>query len=153
MQAVRSTCWRSPFTSLERYDEALTAYDTYLQYRPGLIDSHIYTLKGDIYYLLGNYAQALANYQEAYRADPNGGSEALAVQVAVAYEINGDQETALALYQDIYNTSENGLHEGGNGPPHGPDLLCPRTMGPGLQLFPGCGPTIFLMPMTHILPW
>ena len=96
------------FTSLERYDEALTAYDTYLQYRPGLIDSHIYSLKGDIYNLLGNYAQALANYQEAYRADLNGGSEALAVQVAVAYEINGDQETALALYQDIYNTSENG---------------------------------------------
>ncbi|MBG0785019.1 MAG: tetratricopeptide repeat protein [Anaerolineaceae bacterium] len=96
------------FTSLERYDEALAAYDAYLQIRPGLLDSNIYTLKGDIYHLLGNYAQALANYQEAYRVDPAGGSESLAVEVAVAYENTSDQDTALAMYQNIYNTSDNG---------------------------------------------
>lgn len=95
------------YTSLERYDEALAAYDTYLQLRPGLIDSHIYTLKGDIYDFLGDYSQAIANYQEAYRADPDDRSEALAIKIAVAYEDSGDQETALALYQDIYNTSDN----------------------------------------------
>ena len=95
------------YTSLERYDEALTAYDTYLQLRPGLIDSHIYAHKGDIFGSLGDYTQAIANYQEAYRADPDGGSEALAVKIAVAYENSGDQDTALALYQDIYNTSDN----------------------------------------------
>lgn len=96
------------YTSLERHSEALAAYDAYLQLRPGLIDSHIYTLKGEIYERLGDTAQAIAHYQEAYRSDPNGGSETLAVNIAVAYEDSGDLDTALALYQDIYNTSDNG---------------------------------------------
>jgi soluble lytic murein transglycosylase len=96
------------FTNLERYDEALGAYDAYLQLRPGLIDSHIHALKADIYNLLGNTNQTLASYQEAYRADPDGGSDTLAVKVAVAYENNGDRDTALSLYQDIYNTTDNG---------------------------------------------
>lgn len=95
------------YTSLERYDEALAAYDAYLQLRPGLLDSHIYTLKGDLYNTLGDYAQAIAHYQEAYRTDPEGGSEALAVKIAVAYEDSQDWDTALALYQDIYNTTNN----------------------------------------------
>jgi len=95
------------YTNLERYDEALASYETYLGLRPGLIDSHVYELRGDLFNTLGDYAQAITNFQEAYRADPNGGYENLAVKIAVAYQDSGDLETALALYQDIYNTSEN----------------------------------------------
>lgn len=96
------------FTNLERYDEALAAYDTYLQIRPGLIDSYIYTLQGDLYNLLEDYSQAITNYQQAYITDPEGSSEALAVKIAIAYQDSGDEATALSLYQDTYNTSENG---------------------------------------------
>jgi len=95
------------FVQLERYDEALAAYQTYLQLRPGLIDSHIHALRGDLYTVMGDYQQAITSLEEAYRTDPEGGDEALAVKIAVAYDNSGDDETALSLYQDIYNTSIN----------------------------------------------
>ncbi len=95
------------FVQLERYEEALAAYQTYLQLRPGLIDSHIHALRGDLYTVMGDYQQAITSLEEAYRTNPEGGDEALAVKIAVAYDNSGDDETALALYQDIYNTSNN----------------------------------------------
>ncbi len=94
------------YISLERYDEALQSYSSYLTLRPGLLDSYIHELQGDLYYKLGNYPLAIASFQEAYRTDPNGGNEDLAIKIAVAYQDSGDTDTALALYQDIYNTSE-----------------------------------------------
>ncbi|MDY6872856.1 MAG: tetratricopeptide repeat protein, partial [Chloroflexota bacterium] len=95
------------FIALERYDEAQSAFDAYLTLRPELIDSHVYEIKGDLYNLTGAYTQAIANFQEAYRSDPYGGSDALAVKIAVAYQDSGDVDTALSLYQDLYNTTSN----------------------------------------------
>jgi len=95
------------FTRLERYQEALTAYEAYLQLRPGLIDSHVHELRGDLFTTLAELSQAVNSYEEAYRADPAGGRETLAVKIAVAYENNGDANTALSLYEDIYNNSDN----------------------------------------------
>ncbi|MCB2210053.1 tetratricopeptide repeat protein [bacterium] len=95
------------FVALERYDEAQNAYDAFLALRPGLIDSHVYELKGDLYNLTGAYPQAITNFQEAYRSDPYGGNDALAVKIAVAYQNSGDVDTALSLYQDLYNTTDN----------------------------------------------
>lgn len=96
------------FTILERYDEALTAYQTYIDLRPGLIDSHIYEKRGDIYSELSDYTQAIASYEAAFRADPDAEANSLAVKIAIAHENNGDTETALTLFKDIYNNTENG---------------------------------------------
>ena len=93
------------YTALERYDEAFQSYVNYLSLRPGVIDSTIHEEMGDLYVTVGNPLQAIASYQEAYRTDPNGGAEALAIKVAVAYQQSGDTATALSLYQNIYNTT------------------------------------------------
>ena len=93
------------YTSLQRYDEAFQAYAAYLALRPGLLDSYIHEQMGDLYLTVNNPLQAIASYQEAYRTDPNGGAEALAIKTAAAYQQSGDPDTALTLYQDIYNTS------------------------------------------------
>jgi len=95
------------YTQLQRYEDALIAYQTYLETRPGLIDEHVYELIGDIYITLGDASSAAASYQQAYLAHHDGGTDALAVKIARAYQSNGDVETALSLYWDIYNTSTN----------------------------------------------
>ncbi len=95
------------FTRLQRYDEALDAYQSYLTLRPGLIDSHIHELRGDLFTTLGDHLAARDSYQQAYLTEPSGGTDALAVKVARAYQSSGDDETALALYRDIYNQSQN----------------------------------------------
>lgn len=93
------------YISLERYDEAFQSYVNYLSLRPGVIDSTIHEEMGDLYLTVGNPLQAIASYQEAYRTDPNGGTEALAIKIAAAYQESGDTATALSLFQDIYNTT------------------------------------------------
>ena len=96
------------FKTLERNDEALIAYQTYLDLRPGLIDSHVYEKRGDIHNTMADYNQAIENYEAAFRANPEADVNNLAVKIAVAYENNGDVDTALTLYRDIYNNTENG---------------------------------------------
>lgn len=95
------------YTQLERYDEALGAYQSYLQSRPGLLDSLVHALRGDIFTTIGDYSQAVSAYEEAYLTEPSGGTEALAVMIARAYQSGGQVDTALALYQDIAATAYN----------------------------------------------
>lgn len=95
------------YTKLERYDEAISAYDTYLDLRPDLLDDHVLDLLGDLYLLQQNYPQAITHFEEAYQLDPSGGSEALAVKIAETYEALGNLETAMILYQEIYNSTDN----------------------------------------------
>jgi soluble lytic murein transglycosylase len=93
------------YTRLERYDDALGAYQAYLDLRPGLIDARIHELRGDLFTTLGDHPAAIASYQAAYLADPDDGTDALAIKIAQAYQTSGDEETALSLYRDIYNTA------------------------------------------------
>jgi len=95
------------FTRLERYGEALEAYETYLTLRPDLLDSHVHELRGNLYQTLGDSERALASFQQAYLTHPDSGTEALEVKIAIAYQDTGDLNTALTLYQDIYNSSNN----------------------------------------------
>lgn len=95
------------YTQLQRYDEALTAYQIYLDSSPGLIDEHIHELRGDLFVILGDYPSAIASFQEAYLAHPSGGTDNLAIKIARAFQSNGDDDTALTLFWDIYNTSIN----------------------------------------------
>ena len=95
------------FTRLQRYDEAINAYQVYLDLRPGLIDSRVHELRGDLFTTLGDHPSARDSYQQAYLAEPSGGTDALAVKVARAYQSSGDEETALSLYRDIYTQTTN----------------------------------------------
>lgn len=95
------------YTRLERYEEALAAYEAYLDLRPGLIDSRLHELRGDLFTTLGDHLSALTSYQDAFLTDPSGGTDAQAVKIARAYQSSGDEETALSLYRDIFNTSSN----------------------------------------------
>ncbi|MFN2302362.1 MAG: tetratricopeptide repeat protein [Anaerolineales bacterium] len=95
------------YTHLERYDEAIAAYETYLQLRPGIIDSQVHGLLGDLNILMGDPTQAIVNFQQAYLENENGSNEGIAIKLAKAYQQSGDEDTALTLYKDIYNTSDN----------------------------------------------
>ena len=95
------------YTRLERYVEALQAYEAYLELRPGLLDSHIHTMRGDLFAALGDQDQVIAALEESFRTDPAGGTESQAVRIAVAYENTGQVDMALALYQDIASTTSN----------------------------------------------
>ncbi len=95
------------YTRLERYEEALLAYETFLGLRPGLIDSHVQSLRGDLFATLGDTEGAVEAYEAAYLNDPGGGTEAQAIDVALAYQNAGQDETALELYKNIYATSNN----------------------------------------------
>jgi len=95
------------FTELQRYDEALIAYQTYLDLRPGVIDSLIHERRGDIYNTLGDYARAIESYETAFLSNAENTMSPLVTKIAVAYENNGNVDTALSLYKDIYNNSDN----------------------------------------------
>ena len=95
------------YTQLQRYDDALNAYQAYLEAQPGLLDSRIHMLRGDLLTKLGVYQEAITEYEESYRTHPSGGTDALAVQIAVAYETAGQVDTALLLYQNILDTTSN----------------------------------------------
>ncbi len=95
------------FTRLERYDEALEAYDSYLTIKPGLLDSHIHELRASLYTTFGDTSASLSALEEAYLTHPAGGSEPLSVKIAVAHQTLGEVETAISLYQNILNTTTN----------------------------------------------
>lgn len=95
------------YTRLQRYPEALEAYQVYLDLQPGLFDEHVHELRGDLFTSLLDHTAAIESYQAAYLAHPGEGSEVLAVKIARAFQDSGDNETALSLYQDLYNTSSN----------------------------------------------
>lgn len=90
------------YQSLERYDEAISYYNTYLTIRPGIIDSYVYESMGDIYSLRGEYSQALDAYKSAYIAPKVNDGESIAIKIANTYSNLGDLETALSLYENIY---------------------------------------------------
>jgi len=93
------------YTRLQRYEDALAAYQAYLDLRPGLIDTRLHELRGDLFTTLGDHQAAVASFQEAYLAHPAGGTDALAVKIARAYQSSGDEDTALSLYRDLFNNA------------------------------------------------
>jgi soluble lytic murein transglycosylase len=95
------------YVILQRYEDALASYQTYLDLRPGIIDSHVHELRGDIFNTLGNYAQAAASYENAIRANTEINFETVTIKFAVTYQNQGDLETALSLYKNIYDSTDN----------------------------------------------
>jgi len=56
------------YEALDRFSEAVAAYDVYLDLRPGVIDSYIYEWRGDALTATGEYTAAIDTYQAAMTA-------------------------------------------------------------------------------------
>ena len=93
------------YSQLERFDDAATAFEQYLQGRPGIFDSYVQELIGDALSSSGRYADAISAYQAAISAPHLGGDENLAIKSARNLALSGDLAGAVDSYTAIYNTS------------------------------------------------
>lgn len=104
LQAIRAQLLLGQiYPRLDRSQDALLAYNSYLEKRPGLIDDFVYEQLGDLYTAQKDYEKAIEAYSKAYLASSS--DNALAQKVAAAYEANGQADLALSLYQNIYFNS------------------------------------------------
>ncbi len=89
------------YFALQRYGEAIEAYDAYLRLRPGLIDYYVLQKRGDALAQIGNYADAIATYEQALAAPHTGTNLDLEIQIARTYALAGDYYTAIARYEQL----------------------------------------------------
>jgi soluble lytic murein transglycosylase len=89
------------------YPAAAESYTNYLELRPGVIDSHVNELRGDVLSTAGDYLGAIAAYQAALAAPRLNSSLDIEFKMAQAYEFSGDLATALVAYQDLYSRTAN----------------------------------------------
>jgi soluble lytic murein transglycosylase len=87
---------------LDRYSEAADAFQSYLDLRPGLIDSYVHERRGDALTATGAYTMAINSYQEAIRAPRLDDVLPLEIKIGNSYYNLGDYQTALVVYSDIY---------------------------------------------------
>lgn len=93
------------YEKLDRTDEALDGYNTYLTNQPGIIDSYVFEKIGDNHLKNANLPEALNAYKAAYFSSKLDNGESISIKIANVFTQVGSNETALSLYQDIYHTS------------------------------------------------
>lgn len=89
------------------YHAAADAYNRYLELRPGVIESYVNELRGDVLSAAGDYPAAITAYQAALAAPRLNSSLDIELKMAQAYDLSGDLATALVAYQDIYSRTAN----------------------------------------------
>jgi soluble lytic murein transglycosylase len=89
------------------YQAAAEHYATYQELLPGVIDSHVSELQGDMLSAAGDHLGAIAAYQAALGAPRLDSSLDIEFKMAQAYEASGDLATALVAYQDLYSRTAN----------------------------------------------
>ena len=94
------------YTSLQRYSEALEAYDQYLALRPGFIDSFVQEKRGDLFTELGDYPNAILAYQAALETSSPNDQDGLATKIARIYAAQEDYQAAITAYDAIYTQSQ-----------------------------------------------
>ncbi len=91
---------------------AIADFETYLQLRPGVIDSYVYERIGDAYLALGQTQQSLDAYTKAADATREASSlAALRERVAQGYLNAGDIDQAIAQYDAILGFAENSFYK------------------------------------------
>jgi len=83
------------------YPAAAEEYAQYLELRPGVIDSYVSELRGDLLSAAGEYQGAIAAYQAALGAPRLNSSLDIEFKMAQAYDLSGDLATALVAYEDL----------------------------------------------------
>jgi len=95
------------YFQMQRYDEAAAAYQSYLNAKPGVLDSYVQQLRGDALTAAGNNPDALAAYTAAQTAPHIDDAQALQIKIAQAHAQIGDYATALSLYDSITTNTTN----------------------------------------------
>ena len=90
------------YEALDRFPEAVVAYQSYLNLRPGVIDSYVHEWRGDALAASGEYPAAIEAYQAAMTAPRLDGTIPLEIKIGNSYYTLGDYQTALVAYSDIY---------------------------------------------------
>ncbi|HEX6305675.1 MAG TPA: tetratricopeptide repeat protein [Anaerolineales bacterium] len=93
--------------ALDNHIAAAEAYGSYLESRPGVIDSYIHERIGDALFAAGNYAGAIQEFQNALQAPRLTEDLFIDIKIAESYAMQGDYTTAIIGYQDIYARSSN----------------------------------------------
>ena len=95
------------YFQMQRYVEAAAAYQSYLNAKPGVLDSYVQQLRGDALAAAGNYPDALTAYTAAQAAPHLDDAQALQIKIAQAHAQIGDYTPALALYDTITTNTTN----------------------------------------------
>jgi soluble lytic murein transglycosylase len=88
---------------LDRYSEAVEAFNSYLNKRPGVLDAFINERLGDAFFAAGDYAGALAAYTASLQSPRLPSNFQLEFKLAQCSMLLGDYATASVIYQDIFN--------------------------------------------------
>jgi peptidoglycan lytic transglycosylase len=95
------------YDALQRYSEAANAYKTYVNLRPGRIDSYAQEKLGDSYAASGDNPNALAAYQAALKSPQLGDTINLQKKIAQMYIALGSSQQALDIYDQIFQSNSN----------------------------------------------
>jgi soluble lytic murein transglycosylase len=93
------------YGDLQRFEDAASSYESYLQQRPGLIDSYIHEWRGDLLVAGGDFLPAIDAYNASIASDRLSGDERIQIKAAQALASSGDYQSALALYDEIFTNS------------------------------------------------
>ena len=91
----------------DRPEAAISAWQAYLNARPGVLEAYVYEQIGDQYTAIGDYAQALEAYRTAYLASTQGSSANLGIKLGRTYAALGEPDAAVGIYQDLYGKTDN----------------------------------------------
>jgi soluble lytic murein transglycosylase len=87
--------------------EAVSAYQSYLDLRSGLVDHYIFEKMGENYLETESYQPAIDAFINALNAPSIGDTSYINLKIADAYLALNDLNTALITYEDIYNRTAN----------------------------------------------
>jgi soluble lytic murein transglycosylase len=92
---------------MKNYTNAAQAYQTYLNLRPGVIDSYVQALRGDALSAAGDSANALTAYEAAQSAPHLDDAFALQIKIGQMRTQIGDYATAISIYSSILSSTSN----------------------------------------------
>ncbi len=95
------------YFATQHYAEAAAAYKTYLDQRPGVIDSYAQEQRGDALAKVGEYTDALAAYTTAQAAPHLDDAQALQIKIADTNAAMGQYDTAISMYDAISTSTTN----------------------------------------------
>lgn len=95
------------YFSLERYQEAVDAYQNYLTARPGLLDAYIQEKRGDSFLALGDQLNAQKAYQASESASGQANPTEMRINIAKTYLNSGEPGKALEIFDEIYDSTSN----------------------------------------------
>jgi soluble lytic murein transglycosylase len=91
----------------QHYTEAASAYAGYIIARPGVLDSFVSGLRGDVLTEAGDYSGALDAYSSAQAAPHLDDAQVLQIKIARTHAALGNTDTAIELYDTISANTTN----------------------------------------------